>query len=180
MSLRSDISGDQDSRVNRRTLAFALAGVFVIGIVVVAAALGASLWPSAATEAALPRVSTADIPKEGYKFVPDIYDGHFKAEVLLVRSSDGTLRAWFVPGALGVHYLPDGPWWKPGLPCRDFRPNFQSANIGCEDPNLPERAKHRYKWSLDGKRLFAYDEDMLAVPGVEEGGYFVFHKRRAS
>jgi hypothetical protein len=152
-----------------------------MGLLGAGAAFVRTLAPSAGTDAALPRVATSSIPPASFRFVPDIYEQRTEPDqVLLVRTIDGRLFAWLVPVREGGHRLPDYHWWKPGIPCHDFRPDFEAQVIRCFDAELPHWAQSRYRWRLDGKSLTDQAADMEAVPGVEESGYFVFHKRSAA
>lgn len=164
----------------RRILRYALIAMLGITAVCGMYVFTSTLLPSARSDAALPRVETASISPKSYRFGPDLYDGYPKGEILFIRTAEGRLHAWFVPVQDGVRHLPDGPWWKLGLPCHSLRPDFGKGQISCEDADLPAWAKERYRWSLTGKRLSTQAEDMLAIPGIEEGGFVVFHKRRAA
>lgn len=167
--------------MKRRALLLSAGLGGAIGLVAFASAIVASLQPSARTDAALPRLPTADIAPGTYRFVPDIYEDRlFRGEVLLVRDISGRLMAWYIPGRNGVRSLPDGHWWRPGNPCPDLRPDFTAGVIACFDPAAPDWLRTRYRWSLEGKALSDQVPHMEPVPGVEESGYFVFHKRSAA
>jgi hypothetical protein len=158
-----------------------LLALSAVGTVAGGAVVFQSLLPSAGTDAALPRVPTSSIQPGAYQFVPDIYaQGQQQDQIMFVRTHDGQLYAWWVPVRDGLHRLPDHHWWKPGIPCRELRPDFEAKVIRCLDTALPDWAKERYRWRLDGKSLSDQAPNMEAIPGVEESSHFVFHKRSAA
>ena len=167
--------------MNRRALLMlvALFGAVLLGAV--AWTLGTSLQPSARSDVALPRIPTGDIAPGTYRFVPDAYDqGELNGEVLLLRTTDGRLSAFYVPGRNGVRSVPDYKAWLPGSPCPELRPDLASGVIACFSASAPDWVKSKYKWSLDGKALSSQVPDLERVLGVEELGFFVYHKRSAA
>jgi hypothetical protein len=144
----------------------------------IAYVLTQSLAPTAAAEAARPRVSIAGLSAGTYRYLR--YPGEHaqrRAEVLFIRTAEGRLFAWWIPISEGLHLLPDRQWWKAGPPCRDLRPDFEAQLIRCLDSELFDWAKENYRWRLDGKSLSKQVPDMEAVAGVEESDDFVFDLR---
>jgi len=166
--------------MQRRVLLAYLVALAFIACIGIAAVLVGSLGPSAKTDAALPRVPTSHVMAGAFLFVPDIYGSTpIGGEVLLIRLPSGRLDAWYIPTRSGVRSLPDGSWWRPGLPCQDLAPDFERGFIHCRDRPLPDWAL-ALRWTLEGKSLSSHAPDMQRVPGTEEGGFFVFHKRSAA
>ena len=166
--------------MHRRNLKYLLLGLGALGLLAASAVFVQSLAPSAGTDAALPRVPTASIPPGGFQFVPDIYEQRPDPDhVMFVRTREGRLYAWRIPVRAGAYSLPDHHWWKPEFSCLELRPDFNAQVIHCMDQRLPGWAQERYRWRLDGKSLSDQVPDMMVMPGVDESGYFVFHKRSA-
>jgi hypothetical protein len=157
--------------LKRLVLALCTTGLLTVGTVFVQ-----SLSPSAGSDAALPRIPTTDMAIESFRFTPHHDQQSEPDQILWVRTREGHLFAWRVLVRGGALRLPDTHWWKPGLACHDFRPDFRSRLIQCFDRGLPDWAYARYRWRLDGRSLSDQSPDMEAVPGTEESGHFVLHK----
>jgi hypothetical protein len=163
------------------SLATTLVAMAALGGVFAAVPFVKSLGPSARTDAALPRLESSMIAAGSYKYVTDPYSMEgWESEILMIRSRDGVLRAWFIPVKGGVRRLPDGPLWRPGRPCRELIPDFEREEIYCTEPNQSEWDVKRYRWNLEGKSLFNQTVDMVPIQGVEESGNFVLLKRGAA
>lgn len=167
--------------MNRRNLSVVLFALLSIGLVALGWVAGQSLWPSARTDAELPRIPISSLTTNSYRFAPDpLSIKEQESQIFFVRTSSEKLYAWYVPQRDGIKRLPDGHWWKHGYACNDLRPDFKQGIIHCGDDGLPQWAALRYRWSLDGKSLSDQVPDMEPVPGTEESGYFVLLKRTAS
>ncbi len=132
----------------------------------------------AATE--LPRVATAHIAPAALALGRDPYSlPPRESAILFVRQPDGRLDAWFLPVRGGLPRLPVDADWNPGLPCSRFDADFARGLIRCDDAALDPELRARYQWGLDGRRRNQLVPDLLRVPGTEEAGAFVLHKRAA-
>jgi hypothetical protein len=167
--------------MKRRALVFVFCLATLLGLGSVAFVMHSSLQPSAASDARLPRVPTTDIAPGTYRFIPDLLEDHrFRGEILFLRNAGGQLAAWYIPGRNGVRSMPDGHWWRPGVPCPNLRPDFAAGVIACFDPDASAWVRSHFRWSLEGKAQSDHLPDMEPMPGVEESGFFVFFKRHAA
>lgn len=161
----------------RRVLKWLLSGFSVLGVFVVATVFLRSMAPTDAAEAALTRLPTASLQAGTYRTAPHPYAEPDR--ILLLRTQQGRLHAWWLPVRDNTYRLPDQHWWKPGIACHDLRPDFVASLIRCHDATLPGWAAQRYRWRLDGKSLSGQTPDMHPVPGAEASGHFVVRPRSA-
>jgi hypothetical protein len=163
--------------VSRKTLIFTTGVLGVIAASAIAATLFSTLRMSAKTDAELPRISLDKLGPGTWKFASYWPENQGTGwDVMLVRSREGQLFAWFVPVKEGKRRLPDGPWWKPGRAC-ELKPDFDAGIIACSDADAPEWLRTRSRWTLDGRSLSNQTPDMDPAIGVEESGFFVVNKR---
>lgn len=163
--------------MSRRHLVIALASTASIGIVVAVVMACASLAPSERAKAARPSVPLPHLTASQFTYIadPTVIDS-WPSELLVLRKPDGMLRVIRIPTIQGHKALPDVHWWKPGLSCARLEPDFSAQSIYCLDSGLPEWAKTRYRWDLDGKYLGdpGQADSMDMVIGEVIAGDFVF------
>lgn len=82
--------------------------------------------------------------------------------------------------------LPDHHWWQVYFDCKKFGPAVsngvidETKPITCSD-DLESKygiRNNRWQWSIDGKALANYLDDMDRIEGAVEGGYYVLHPAR--
>ena len=146
----------------------------LIGIGGVAKIFLSSLEPSDRAYAEIPRFYLPALKPEEFVYIkdPTALD-NWPSDLLLVRRSDGSLKAWRIPTRNGIHLLPDLHWWREGAPCSRFEPNFQSGMIECIESERGEWARKAYRWSLDGKNITGQADDMWEIRGREDGNEYV-------
>jgi len=157
--------------MSRRTLRRLFLCFASLGAALATIPFAVSLKPGEQVLAARPRVAMPKLASGEFAFVRD--PTWNAGELMFVRQADGRLDVWHVARVGPWHALPDGQWWRPGLPCRDFGPKFAQGIIGCADTDLPELARHQYSWTLDGKSLSPPVADLAPVIGFAEGGDYV-------
>lgn len=131
--------------------------------------------PSEAAFAKLPRVNIESIPNGGFRFADDpLSEDRLPSRLLMIRNLDGQLRVFRVPFREGQIGLPDRHWWQQGSLCVKFEPDFVKGDIACRDKNQRQWASENYRWTLDGKNMIGFVDNMDIVKGTEESGYFAF------
>ncbi len=110
----------------------------------------------------------------------------FKSAVILVKRLDGHIDAWGISTRNGEVGLPDNHWWQTYLVCKNFGPTVingvidETKPISCHD-DLESRygiTNNKWKWSIDGKALVNYLDDMERIEGTVKGGYYVLYQVR--
>jgi len=160
----------------RRTLIWLFLAVSALGIGVIAIPFVVSFNPSEKVFAERPRVRIPNLLPGQFAFVQDPTWDY--GEFMFIRRPDGKLDVWHVATRDRIHALPDYYWWRRGIPCKNFGPNFDKGIIQCSDTDFPEWAKTHYIWMLDGKSLDRYMADLEPVIGFEEAGDYVLGKKQ--
>jgi len=165
--------------MKRKLLAALVVFVMLAGGAVVARMFLSSLNPSERAFAEIPRIRLPVLKPESFAYVrdPTALD-NWPADLLLLRRRDASLSVWRVPTKDGVHLLPDIRWWRAGVPCQRFEPDFRTGIIECIEPELGEWARKMYRWDLDGRNISGQADDMWEIRGREDGDEFVFAPRR--
>lgn len=122
-----------------------------------------SLSPSAQAKAALPKVGTRNLPI-GHAQVVE-WQG---LKVFIYRTSPTALRVFGIPFRDGAYFMPDIRWGRAILPCAQFRTPIDNSgtvdlngNFSCDDPRYSEWWHRELRWSINGKRLGQYVEDLM-------------------
>lgn len=162
--------------MSRRLLIRVFLCLVALGIGFLTIPFSSSLLPSEKVFADRPRVKIPDLQPGQFAFVanPTWENGEF----LFVRRPNGKLDVWHTLRRDGQHVLPDLHWWRPGMPCNNFGPDFDKGIIQCFDPELYPWAKQNFIWSLDGKSLTKRVDDMDSATGFEEFGDYVLGKKK--
>jgi hypothetical protein len=155
----------------RRTLFFMLC----IGLIALLLVFFSTFKPSEAAFAKLPIVNIQAVPNGGYSFVDDpLSEQRMPSRLMMVRKLDGQLRVFRVPFRDGQVGLPDIHWWQLGELCSKFEPDFIKGDIACRSDNIRKWASENYRWTLDGKNIIGYVDNMETVHGTEQSGQFAF------
>lgn len=155
-------------------------GIFgTVGVMAIAFVFFSSFKPTEKSLSELPHISLADLAPGSFLYVPHPVQNASSTHgmnILLIRSREARLFAYYVPTFDGMTAVPiDHPWWS-DLKCAKFQPNFETSVISCMDnPPLSQYAKP-HRWSLEGKNISRTAADLVPVRGVEEHGYFVLYK----
>ena len=163
----------------KRALTIATSAFLGLACSVLLLTFGASLAPTERAEAGLPRVAIPQLKPGEYAYVndPGAYED-WPADLLFVRRQNGELDVWLVPRKDGTHAMPDYHWWRPGLACETFTPDFRSNTIACRDSDISPWFREAYVWSLDGKNVSGQVTDMVKVEGYVQLGDYVIVKRK--
>ena len=97
-----------------------------------------------------------------------------RLKLLVLRGEDGVVRAFWLPQLDGQPSVPtDASLAAGGIACRDFAPDFRTADIACRQaaPGFDFALRHR--WSLAGKALSLGSPDLQPVAGQEADGDWV-------
>ncbi len=98
-----------------------------------------------------------------------------RLKLLLLRTEDGVLRAFYLPRQQGQVGLPAGTSpHGPAIPCRDVAPDFRRGDIACRQSAPGFEFALRHRWALDGQPLTAGTPPLVAVPGHEVDGDWVW------
>jgi len=111
--------------MKRKLLVSLVVLALLIGIAAVAQIFLSSLNPSDRAYANVPRIRLPALKPEAFAYVsdPTALDNR-PTELLLVRRRDASLKVWRIPTRDGIHFLPDIHWWREGIPCQRFEPDF--------------------------------------------------------
>lgn len=152
-----------------------LTGLLVAGLVFVTWVLLASFSTSAASLAERPRVAVPPLQAGQFVYVRNPVEfNNWRTEYLFVRTFDGLLQVFEVPTHGGRFTMPDGDWWRQGVVCRVFEPDFSTGEVLCKDMDAPEWVRQRFRWSLNGKSLHpGKNTDLIRPEGRFEGDTFV-------
>jgi hypothetical protein len=146
-----------------------------IGLIALSIPFFSTFKPSQAAFAKLPSVKIGTIPNGGHSFVDDpLSEDRIPTRLMMVRKLDGQLRVFKVPFRDGQVVLPDIHWWKQGLLCVKFEPDFAKGDISCSSGYSGKWASENYRWTMDGKNILGFVDDMDEVRGTEEAGQFAF------
>jgi hypothetical protein len=146
-----------------------------IGLIALSMVFFSTFRPSQAAFAKLPSVKIGTIPNGGHSFVDDpLSEERMPSRLMMVRKLDGQLRVFRVPFRNGQVGLPDIHWWQLGELCSKFEPDFIKGDIACNSDKIRGWASENYRWTLDGKNIIGYVDDMQNVSGTEESGQFEF------
>jgi hypothetical protein len=149
--------------------------ILCIGLIALCIPFFSTFKPSEAAFAKLPRVNTESISDGGFRFADDpLSEDRFPSRLLMIRKLDSQLRVFRVPFRDGQVGLPDRHWWQQGRLCTKFEPDFVKGDIACRDKDQRQWVSENYRWSLDGKNMIGYVDNMDAVKGTEESGQFAF------
>lgn len=122
-----------------------------------------SLRPSEQAKALLPRIRAAELGRA--------YTEEWRGQkVFIYRMSDAALYVFAIPYENDSYRMPDLHWSRAIIPCADFRtPIGASGRVDpngefrCNDPRLNEWWRRELRWSIAGKRLGQFVDD-LPVP----------------
>ena len=99
--------------------------------------------------------------------------GRYK--LLVLRDAAGTARAFYLPASDGLATVPAGSApLSPGVPCADFAPDFRTQDIGCRQARPGFEFATRQRWSLDGQARTPGAPALVAAPGGEQAGDWVW------
>ncbi|MFD1709235.1 hypothetical protein FVQ98_08520 [Ottowia sp. GY511] len=114
--------------------------------------------------------SDAPVPPPGVR--PE--DGA-RYKLLVLRDAAGTARAFYLPAADGLATVPAGSSpLSPGVPCDDFAPDFRTRDIGCRQARPGFEFATRLRWALDGSPVTPGATALVAAPGAEQAGEWVW------
>ncbi len=138
-----------------------------------------SLSPSEQAIAALPRVKIPSLTPEQFAIVENpVSNNQSPSKLMLLRQKSGQLFVWSIPVRNGVFAMPDIHWWRPGISCLSFAPDFENEVIACTDSDLPAWWSEHLRWRLDGTNISGSVDNMPRIQGQERLGEFIFHMRR--
>ena len=130
--------------------------------------------PSAKAKSNRPHILISGILPDEFRIekLPNINDGG--GSILLYRSHEGRLIAWYLPTRNNQYLMPDIIWGRIGYLCNDFGLDSEDT-FRCLDTELEsyEWGKREFRWDKKGNNLGNRTEDMLTVQGREHLGYFV-------
>lgn len=168
----------------------AVIAVILLGVGFVATPFVLSLNPSQKAYADLPSIDLSLLEEGQYKVLNHPAMAEFSSglgwAVLIYRKQNGQLRVWRLPRRNGAILMPDLTWRRAMYECREFGPTMVNGQIDetlpiqCHDKDVDEWWADRWQWDIEGRNLSGQVDDMEAVVGVEEAGYFVIGKRRPS
>ena len=164
--------------------------MLIVGVYFAAFPFIASLNPSVKANSEIPSITINDMKPGSYKISTHSrsveYFRGYKSAVLLVKRLDGHIDAWNISTRNGEVGLPDYHWWQVYFDCKNFGPTMingvidETKPITCRD-NLERKygiTKNRWKWSIDGKALVNYLDDMDRIEGTVKAGYYVLYSSR--
>ena len=174
----------------RKLLVFAIVIMLVVGANFVAYPFVASLKPSMKANAEIPSISIDDMKLGSYKITTHSrsveYFRGYKSAVMLVKRLDGHIDAWNLSTRNGEVGLPDNHWWQVYFDCKYFGPTVingvidETKPITCHDDLEGKYGimSNRWKWSIDGKALVKYLDDLDRIEGTIKGGQYVLYSSR--
>jgi hypothetical protein len=100
------------------------------------------------------------------------------AEVMIIKDYDSVLHVYLLPLKNGLVQMPDIEWFHHFASCADFGPEIEGGQIVkgslLECRALPEGVSNQeWKWSIDGKNLGKYTENMMVPNYTIDGNYVV-------
>lgn len=173
----------------RKILAICTTCLALIALGIAVTPFGLSLKPNARADAALPRIDISNLKPEEIVLLEHPTHGYAGRDyiwsIILMKLTDGSIRAWSVPTKNGNIGMPDHHWWRPFFPCKDFGPSKvdglidMHSHFKCHDTDIPhEWWATAWQWDLSGKAIDSSAiGDMLEITGTIEGKYFVLGKR---
>lgn len=167
----------------RKQLVLAIIVFSIVGFAFASYPFLASMAPSKRAESEIPRINIKEMSPGTYKITTHSrsveYYYKFKSAVMIVKRHDGKIDAWDLFVKNGAVGMPDYHWWQVYYTCKDFGPTIvngvidETMPISCHDSKEDVR-----KWSIDGKSLTEYFDDLHKAEGFVEGDYFVLSRSR--
>ncbi len=165
--------------MNRTALVRLFAVLLTAGLLLALAPFFSSLSPSEQAIAALPRIKVPSLAPEQFKIVENpVSNNQSPSKLMLLRQKNGKLFVWSIPVRDGVFAMPDIHWWRPGMTCPSFAPDFANEVIACTGSYLPAWWREHLRWRLDGTNISGRVDDMPRIQGQERLGEFIFSMRR--
>jgi hypothetical protein len=174
----------------RKLLVSAIVLMVIVGFSFAAFPFVAALSPSMRANAEITSININDMKPGSYKIATHSgsveYFRGYKSSVMLVKRLDGHIDAWRLSTRNSEVGLPDYHWWQVYFDCKDFGPTLvngvidETKPICCRD-DLERRygiTNNRWKWSIDGKALVNYLDDLDRIEGTVKGGYYVLCQAR--
>lgn len=170
--------------LHRRLLANALRGM-ALGAALVLLWIGWQFARGPGETAAAPSLRVSDVQPERFKWShapigPAGMSSEQAAQLklLVLRDATGTVHAFYLPTEGGVTSVPAGSApLSPGIPCDDFAPDFRLQEIGCHQPRAGFEFAARHRWTLYGQPLTPGTPALVAAPGGEHNGDWVWPLR---
>ncbi|MES9852794.1 MAG: hypothetical protein ABW170_13320 [Candidatus Thiodiazotropha sp. L084R] len=174
----------------RKLLILTMIAMLIVGGSYAAYPFLASMNPSMKANAEIPSVSIKEMKPGSYKISAhsrsvEYFQG-YKSVVMLVKRLDGRIDAWSLLARNGEVGLPDYHWWQVYIDCKNFGPAVidgvidETKPITCHD-DLEKKygiSNNRWKWSIDGRSLTKYLNDMERIEGSVKGDHYVLYPNR--
>ena len=158
--------------------------VALVGVVFFSIPFIRSMLPSERAVSNLPHVNISAISPGQFVLLEhprpyEIWKGYLLS-ILVYRRSIDSVIVWEVPARGGSVGMPDRHWWRPFYDCENFGPTFingvvdESQPIKCHDSTMPSKwwSEH-WQWSIEGKNLAGFVDDLKRAEGEIHGEYFV-------
>lgn len=170
--------------LHRHLLANALRGM-ALGAALVLLWIGWLFARGSGETAAAPSLRVSDVQPEHFKWSdapvgPAGISNEQAAQLklLVLRDAAGTVHAFYLPAIDGVASVPTGSApLSPGIPCDDFAPDFRRQHITCRQPRAGFEFAARHRWALNGQPLTPGAPALVAAPGGEHNGDWVWPLR---
>lgn len=133
--------------------------VLMVGAILALIPFVKSLGPSEKAGEDLPHIDISKLKEDNY-LIYDVNDKwwRYSTKFLVIRLKDRDYRIYYMNrNEEGETMLPDLHWWRPGWPCKDFRPSTEEGKITsksvikCFDENQDYRPD--VSWKVTGEPI---------------------------
>ena len=158
-------------------------GASAFGLTLTMVPFFSSLGPPANAGEDLPHIDVSGLDVGSYMFhdLNNAGGWRYSTRLLIARlGPDHYVTYYMNRNESGETMLPDIHWWRPGWPCKDFRPSSASGELTsdtilrCHDEY--DKYRPELAWRISGEAVEHDFDDLEAIDFSIEGRYLVAWK----
>lgn len=136
-------------------------------------------WNSGET---LPHIKVSEMQAGTYRMHDDEHTGWYGTRYLIIKNFDNSFLVYWLPTYQNSIVMPDLRWYRWGGLCENFGPELVNGKIKknglikCHDKEIEEYHINEWQWTLTGKKLGQWTDDMESMKSTVSGYYLILGK----